>query len=115
MGTGGLYADFSGKNITDYEQVITLLYPMHKHGKYLKENYGFKWICYNQGIPPITKIYFPNFFRRQAMRYVNWRNNTTIQGADEYWDVTKRPQKPRWTEKGNLMDYKDTKYAIYLG
>ena len=83
----------------EYKQVITLMYPMHKHGKHLKENYGIKWICYDQKIPSITKTYFPNFWRRQVMRYINWRNNVTMQGADEYWDVTEREQKPRWTEK----------------
>ena len=115
-----------------YERVITFLYPMHQHGKYFKKHYGTKWICYNQGIPPVTKTYFPNFWRRQAMKYINWRNNITMKGADEYWNVTEREQKPRWTEKKEL-DYRfvenikmhkllqfgnadvSSAYAIYLG
>ena len=48
------------------------------------------------------------------MKYIAWRNNVTMQGADEYWDVTEREQKPRWSErkvaKAPLSDY-----AIYLG
>ena len=103
-----------------YTQVITFLYPMHSHGKYLKENYGFKWICYNQGIPPINKTYFPDFWRRQAMRYINWRNNATMQGADEYWNVTEREQKPRWKRKikntpNYIVPLKDFDYACYIG
>ena len=44
-----------------YDKVITLLYPMHWYGSKLKE-IGLKWICYDQKIPPVTKLYFPNFF-----------------------------------------------------
>ena len=102
----------------NYKQVITLMYPMHKHGKYFKKNFGIKWLCYNQGIPPVTKTYFPNFWRRQAMRYINWRNNATMQGADEYWDVTEREQKPKWTEKLKSISnagLNRQNYALYLG
>ena len=107
----------------NYEKVITLLYPMHSYGKLAKDIHGnkVKWINYNQGIPPITKTYFPNFWRRQAMRYINWRNNATMQGADEVWNVTEREQKPRWTEKAKLrfLQFEDvdlTKpYSIYIG
>lgn len=115
-----------------YNKVITLLYPMHKYGKIAQDG-GAKWICYDQGIPPVTKQYFPNFWRRQAMRYINWRNNTTMEGADNYWDVTQREQKPRWSKKIKFKDLMINKdylgeeenilhdaifekpYAIYLG
>ena len=102
-----------------YEIVITLLYPMHGWGKDYKVNstHQVKLICYDQKIPPVTKTYFPNFWRRQAMRYINWRNNATMQGADEYWDVTEREQKPRWTKKHTDFRGFDTAkpYALYLG
>ena len=110
-----LYDDLYEKK---YKQVITFLYPMHKHGRFMKENYGTHWIVYNQGVPPITKTYFPNFWRRQAMRYINWRNNITMQGADENWDVTEREQKPRWTEKKettSVLVKNHEPYALYLG
>ena len=103
-------------NKINYDQIITFLYPMHYYGKIAKKDYKKNWVCYNQGIPPITKTYFPNFWRRQAMRYINWRNNATMEGADEYWDVTEREQKPRWAEK-----HKDAgkhiaeDFAIYIG
>ena len=110
------------EKLWEFKRVITLMYPMHKHGKYLKENHGLKWICYDQKIPPVTKTYFPNFFRLQAMRYINWRNNITMKGADEYWDVTEREQKPRWIEKHKDKLHKDATskfyrdgYALYLG
>ena len=38
-----------------YNQVITFLHPVHKSGRFLKENYGLKWICYDQKVPPPTK------------------------------------------------------------
>ena len=103
-----------------YDQVITFLYPMHKIGKKL-QRHGVKWICYDQKTPPATKLYFPNFWRRQAMKYINWRNNQTMQGADEYWDVTEREQKPRWTKKRGLrfLQFEDVDlekpYIIYIG
>lgn len=104
-----------------YSKVISLLHPMHKIAERGRSMYGFKWICYDQGIPPVNQTYFPNFWRRQAMRYINWRNNQTMKGADEYWNVTEREQKPRWTEKTlelpnehNLSLFKYG-YAIYLG
>ena len=115
------------EKLWEFKQVITLMYPMHKHGKFFKGYCGIKWICYNQGIPPITKTYFPNFWRRHAMRYINWRNNATMKGADEYWDVTEREQKPRWTEKIELTEEMiknvsmlysidlNKPYSIYLG
>ena len=98
-----------------YDRVITLIHPMHLIGKKLQKRYCIEWIVYNQGIPPITKTYFPNFWRRQAMRYINWRNNATMKGADEYWDVTEREQKPRWTKKSKVHIYWRGGYAIYLG
>ena len=104
-----------------YNQVITLLYPMHKHGKYMKNGYGLKWICYDQGIPPVTKTYFPNFFRRQYMKLFTWLNNRSMKGADEYWNVTEREQMPRWTKKARKcsISYHAIDmcygYAIYLG
>ena len=101
--------------LCEFKQVVTFMYPMHKHGKRLKDIFGWKWIVYNQGIPPVTKTYFPNFFRRQAMRYINWRNNITMQGADEYWDVTEREQKPRWTDKSHTKVIKGKEYALYIG
>lgn len=113
---------YNGK---DYDEVITFLYPMHNFGKMMKRKFGTKWICYDQKIPPVTKQYFPNFWRRQAMKYINWRNNTTMKGADEYWDVTEREQKPRWNEKHKwIVDLKTDMYenidlikpyALYLG
>jgi len=127
IGTGGYYDDFSGKSITDYKQVITFLYPMHKHGKFFKSYCGMKWVCYDQKIPPVTKTYFPNFWRRQYMKVFTWLNNRSMKGADEYWDVTEREQKPRWTEKKELNDELkkfismlyginlNKPYAIYLG
>lgn len=107
-------------NSIEYDKVISFLYPMHHIAKTIKENYGTYWICYNQGIPPITKTYFPDFWRRQAIRYINWRNNITTKGADEYWDITEREQKPRWTKKSDLggLDIKKLgfgDYVLYLG
>lgn len=106
-------------HIYSFDTIITLLYPMHKHGKRLRYIYKdrIKWICYDQKIPPITKTYFPNFWRRQAMRYISWRNNATMQSADEYWDVTEREQKPRWIYKSilPLPTGFSEEYALYLG
>ena len=102
----------------DYTQVITLFYPMHKHGKYLQKNYGFKWICYDQKIPPATKVYFPDFFRRQYIKVFTWLNNRSMKGADEYCNVTEREQKPRWTEKRKSISndaLNRQEYALYLG
>ena len=116
--------------LTKYNQVISLMYPMHSLAKGMKKESGTHWICYDQKIPPVTKTYFPNFWRRQGIRYINWRNNATMQGADEYWDVTEREQKPRWTKKfihpkgtkvhyfcdnGNKIEITQEKYVIYLG
>ena len=102
--------------LAGYSEVITLLYPMHIYGQ-LSRKIDTKWICYDQKIPSITKTYFPNFWRRQAMRYINWRNNATMQGADEYWDVTEREQKPRWTKKSRTKVFINggEKYSIFLG
>ena len=108
--TGRYFKEYPNTKI----KVITLLYPMHKWGKWLKEFYNAYWICYDQKIPPITKTYFPNFWRRQAMRYINWRNNATMKGADEYWNVTEREQKPRWTEKSKIK-IANANYATYIG
>lgn len=96
-----MFKDSDFKNqFFKYDNVISLFYPMHKIARRIQQDSPYiNWICYNQGIPPVTKIYFPNFFRRQAMRYINWRNNVTMQGADKYWDITKREQKPRWKNK----------------
>ncbi len=107
---------------TEYDQVITLFYPMHNFGKDAKRH-GAKWICYNQGIPPVTEIYFPNFWRRSYMQIFTWLNNRSMKGADEYWDVTEREQKPRWTEKSDMsvnllhsvLGEVEEPYAIYLG
>ena len=105
-----------------YDDVITLFYPMHLFGRSLKEA-GLKWICYDQGIPPITKTYFPNFWRRQYMKIFNKLDTWSMKGADEYWDVTEREQKSRWDEKSKLgvkiihsvLGESDEPYAIYLG
>ena len=109
---------------THYDKVISLLYPMHNIAKKMKKA-GAYWICYDQKIPPTTKLYFPNFWRRQYMKVFTWLNNRSMKGADEYWDVTEREQKPRWTEKIKLerelieltiFDLEpNKKYAIYLG
>lgn len=112
--------DVMGWNYRNYDTVITLLYPMHMHGCEAKQH-GLKWICYDQGIPPINKTTFPNFWRRCYMQIFNALNNNTKRGADEYWDVTKRPQKPRWTRKTKLpfLTYHGVQlhlpYAVYLG
>lgn len=90
---------YTKQELNQYDTIITFMYPLHSIGKWAKWHLRKKWIVYDQKIPPVTKTYFPNFFRRQAMRYINWRNDITKQGADEYWDVTEREQKPRWTEK----------------
>ena len=113
---GNVITRGDGIDYTNVGTIITFMYPMHYYGKQAKKLFGeeIKWICYNQGIPPIIKTYFPNFWRRQAMRYIKWRNNATMQGADEYWDVTEREQKPRWTKKADLgLGFSD--YALYLG
>ena len=119
-------ADINEVKWQDYDEVITMLYPIHLYGK-VAQRQGVKWICYDQGIPPVTKTYFPNFWRRQAMKYISWRNNVTKKGADEYWDVTEREQKPRWSKKVLLPKYYEgvkiilrgtdvTKpYSIYIG
>lgn len=95
-----------------YDRVITFLYPMHSIGRKLRQR-GLRWVCYDQGIPPVTKEYFPDFFRRWSMKYVSWQNRRTMEGADEYWDVTERPQKPRWTKKSTRRI--NERYALYLG
>ena len=79
-----------------YDEVITFLYPMHLFGKKAKKQ-GKRFIVYDQGVPPIHL--FKNFFRRQSMKWLSYVNKKSMQGADEYWDVTEREQKPRWTEK----------------
>ena len=102
-------------NTQGYDQVITLFYPMHKYGKLAQKNRA-KWICYDQAIPPVNKMMFPNFFRRQYMKLFKILNESSMAGADEYWDIS-RPQKPRWTEKKldlNGMKIAE-KCAIYLG
>jgi|SRR3990167_2206520 len=95
----------------EYKQVISLLYPMHLYAKRIKKYHKIKWICYDQKIPPITKLYFPNFWRRQYMKVFTWLNNRSMIGADEYWDVTEREQKPRWTEKIDLTPVIIKKYG----
>lgn len=114
--------EFDGEILTKYDfiywdrkKVITLLYPMHKYGKELQKR-GAKWICYDQKVPPPTKLYFPNFFRRMYMKWFCFVNERSKKGADEYWDVTKRKQKPRWTklhkDHGKHMA---EGFAIYVG
>ena len=117
---------FSGNAFKDCEVVITFLYPMHKYGKKAKKM-GLRWVCYDQGVPPVTKQYFPKFFRRQYMKWFSWVNERSKKGADEYWNVTKREQKPRWTERISLRIDKNEviltyhgvdltrPYAIYIG
>lgn len=111
----------TAKELNRYDQVITFLYPVHKVGRWMKKNLGKKWICYNQGIPPTTKKYFPNFFRRMYMKWFAWRNELSMQGADDYWDVTEREQKPRWNKKTDELPnlfYRKGKipdYALYVG
>jgi len=101
----------------DFEQIITLFYPMHKFGKIAKE-YGKKWICYDQGIPPVTKKYFPKFWRRQYMKCFSLVNTRSMEGADEYWDIGRREQKPRWLKKSEVRHVNlgyNGDYALYLG
>ena len=110
---------------TGYENVvISLLHPMHNKAKSLKKHLGFKWIVYDQKVPPVTKEYFPNFFRRQYMKYFNWINTRSMKGADEYWELSEREQKPRWTKKikssCGIASYRGfpiwmENYALYLG
>lgn len=104
-------------SLWSYDTIITLLYPMHKLGQREKQiqGDGTKWICYDQKIPPVTKQMFPNFFRRQYMRWFTWANNRSMRGADEYWDVTEREQKPRWIKKTNCDKPIGKPYALYLG
>ena len=103
-------------NFDGYDEVITFLYPLHIFGKEAKKQ-GLRWVCYDNGTPPATETYFPNFWRRQYMKIFNRLNAQSMQGADEYWDVTEREQKPRWIKKSN--DYEELKsykpYALYLG
>ena len=99
-------------NVSKYKQVITLIYPMHWLGRKYKRR-GLHWICYDQKTPPAEKQYFPNFLRRQYMKVFNRLNAWGIRGADEYWDVTEREQKPRWTKRSN--EKVPNVYAIYLG
>ena len=103
-----LYEDLYDKK---YKEVITFLYPMHKHGRYLKKYFNLTWICYDQGIPPVTKVYFSNFWRRQYMKVFNKLNIWSMKGADEYWDIKTTWQKPRWTKKHIFQ--KGLQHCIY--
>ena len=101
-------------NIQKYKQIITLLFPMHWLGREYKRR-GLHWICYDQKTPPAEKQYFPNLLRRQYMKVFNRLNAWSIKGADEYWDVTEREQKPRWTKKRKETELDLTDYATYIG
>lgn len=106
--------NLSGSFWKSYGTVITFLYPMHKYGKIAKENLS-KWICYDMGVPPPTKKYFPNFFRRMYMKLFYKLNEKSKEGADEYWSLSERHPKPRWTEKSKYVVGYDFDYALYLG
>lgn len=101
-----------------YDKFITFLYPMHKYGWSAKNYFKKIWVCYDQKVPPPTKLYFPNFFRRIYMKWFCFVNERSKKGADEYWDVTERKQKPRWIKKYKStfkqFELKDN-YSLYLG
>lgn len=126
-----LAVEFNGKVLTkdtiypfwtkDFKQVITLLYPVHQYGKIGKSR-GLKWICYDQEVPEPNKLHFPNFFRRQYMKWFSWVNQRSKKGADDYWELSQRKQKPRWTIPKIFTDKQKEKfatgfadYAIYIG
>ena len=107
-----------------YTHVITFLYPMHTVGKKIAKDLGISWICYDQKVPPANKSNFPNFFRRQYIKWFYLANERSKKGADEYWELSERQQKPRFFERKGLT--KEAKqfiidqninddYAIYLG
>lgn len=102
----------------NFDTVISFLYPMHWWAKRYK-TYGLKWICYDQGVPPVTKENFPNIFRMIYMSYFEIMNKRSMKGADEYWELPIREQKPRWTEKKkdfvNDMLNPFFPYATYIG
>ena len=101
--------------IADYDTLITFLHPMHELGRKAKEM-GKKWICYDQQVPPATKQNYPNFFRRQYHRLFAWINTRSMRGADEYWELSEREQKPKWTEKKKTLRRVDIEmFGIYLG
>ena len=99
-------------NFKNYDEVITLLYPMHLLGKEAKKQ-GIKWIVYDQKVPP-AKL-FKSFWKRQYIKLFNNLNNKSMKGADEYWELPEIEQKPLFNGKGKLIDYSDKVYVIYLG
>ena len=95
-----------------YDEVITLLYPMHLLGREAKKQ-GCKWIVYDQKVPPSNL--FKGFWKRQYIKLFTKLNNRSMQGADDYWELSEIEQIPLFNGKGNLIDYKDKTFAVYLG
>lgn len=95
-----------------YDEVITLLYPMHLLGKEAKKQ-GVKWIVYDQEVPP-AKL-FKSFWKRQYIKLFKNLNNRSMKGADEYWKLSEIEQKPLFNGKVKLIDYTDKVFAIYIG
>ena len=81
------------RSLKDYDEVVTFLYPTHLIGKKAKK-LGKKWICYDQKVP--NPYLFKNFWRRQYMKIFLLFNEITKQGADEYWELDKIKQEPRY-------------------
>jgi len=75
--------------LSDYDEVITFLHPMHKLGRKAKQM-GKKWICYDQKVPEPNKLHFPNFFRRQYMKWFNWANERIKER--QVWNICQQSQ-----------------------
>ena len=95
---------FPNFKLQDYDEVITLLYPMHLFGRRAKKQ-GKKWIVYDQKVP--EPRYFKSFWKRLYIKLFTKLNNQSMKGADEYWELSEKQQLPLFKGKKN--------YAIYLG
>lgn len=123
--TKELNADIGTKSfdfkLTNYDEIITFLYPMHLEGRYFKDEGLGKWICYDQKVPPPTKKYFPKFHRRMCMKWFYWANERSKKGADKYWELSEREQKPFFEGKKYPIFTVDNgidllkPYALYVG
>ncbi len=109
----------------DYDRVITFLYPMHLLGRKAQKQ-GTRWIVYDQKVPPDRC--FKNIFKRMYMDVFRILNRRSMIGADDYWELSKVKQKPRWTERfsgetqtnflvgsGIFQLQNNRPFAIYLG
>ena len=110
-------------NFKDYDEVITLIYPMHLFGRRAKKK-GKKWICYDMKVP--EPKHFKGFWRRQYISLFYKLNEWSKKGANEYWDLSEFHPKPRYTKKKGLTEelrvwiksrygLDDLNYAIYIG